>query len=182
MEDCSIRAAPSGQESQTISITLGVPTRRPGWLFKPLLQINGQKDGALGNLDHEGASGWVLGPWMGDFIKSDRLDRIDKRHPVSLGKRQGLSTFPLRGRRFRIHGHLGGRRKRPQAGRAAGGRVRGRCGQKMPVNASRAPLACPGNRSRKPGMRWNPISQSKIRLVISTRRGNAWRPCRVARS
>ena len=68
---------------------------------------------------------------MGDFMKRDRLDRIDKRHPVSLGKRQGLSTFPLRGRRFRIHGHLGGRRKRPQAGRAAGGRVWARYGQQM---------------------------------------------------
>jgi hypothetical protein len=68
---------------------------------------------------------------MGDFMKRDRLDRKDKRHPVSLGKRQVLSTFPLRGRRFRIHGHLGGRRKRPQAGRAAGGRVWARYGQQM---------------------------------------------------
>ena len=49
-----------------------------------------------------------------------------------------------------------------------------------PVNASRAPLACHGNRSRKPGMRWNPITRARTRPVISTPPGNAWQPCRAA--
>ena len=74
---------------------------------------------------------------MGDFIKSDGLDKKNKRHPVSLGKRQGLSTFALRGDSFRIRSrirsHLGGRRKRPRAGRAAEGRVWARYGQQMPT-------------------------------------------------
>ena len=72
---------------------------------------------------------------MGDVMKRDQLERKDKRHPLSLGKRQGLSTFPLRERRFRnrsrIRSHLGGRRKRPRAGRAAEGRVWARYGQQM---------------------------------------------------
>jgi len=41
-----------------------------------------------------------------EMIQLRGLDRKDKRHPVSLGKRQGLSTFALRGRSFRIRGHL----------------------------------------------------------------------------
>ena len=79
---------------------------------------------------------------MGDFMKRDRLERKEKRHPLSLGKRQGLSTFPLRGDSFRIRSHPGGRRKSPRAGRAAEGRVWARYGQQMStacrVNGRRA--------------------------------------------
>jgi hypothetical protein len=47
MDDRAARSAPGGEQSEAIGVDVRVPPARPGRRVERLLEIDGQKDGAI---------------------------------------------------------------------------------------------------------------------------------------